>query len=291
MDITTILHWVDELRLHRSSKAGTALKKPLLLLLLLSKIDNDERVKNVFKYSEVEKELDLLIRNFGNRTSGAKPYQPFHHLNSSPIWDLHLPVGVELTSGKTANVSLLRQESVYGFLNEEAFHLLKHDERSRTILINYILEKFWPQTIQDELRSYFNFSFYNPYKQLKRDPKFAPKVLANFRYKCAMCGFQAHFNQIPFGLDAAHILWHSFEGPSTVENGLSLCKLHHWAFDKGVLTVLPDKKIKVSKHFVGSENKSQKYIEDLDGITLLDWKEVEPSKDFFSWHNENIFIQ
>ncbi|KAB7707129.1 hypothetical protein F9802_08950 [Bacillus aerolatus] len=290
MDINTLLQWIDEMKLHRSSKAGTALKKPLLLLLLLSKIDRDENIKNKFHYKEVEAELDLIIKSFGNRTGRPNSFQPFHHLNSSPIWDLKLPEGVQLTSSKTAAVSLLRQESVYGFINEEAFKLLEKDKRSRTILINYILEKYWPQTIQDELRTYFNFSFYNPYKLVKRDPRFARHVLANFRYKCAMCGFQALFNQTPFGLDAAHILWHSFEGPSTIDNGLALCKLHHWAFDKGVVTVLPDKKIKVSKHFIGAENTSQTFIEGLDGSDLLEWKEVEPSVEYFNWHNKNIFI-
>ncbi|KKB33589.1 phosphorothioated DNA-binding restriction endonuclease [Bacillus thermotolerans] len=290
MDIHTLLQWIDEIRLHRSKKVGTALKKPLLLLLLLSKIERGESRDNKFRYRDIEEELDILIKSFGNRTSAPKSNQPFHHLNSSPIWDLKLPEGVKLISSKTASVTLLRQDSVYGFINEEAFELLQRDERSRTILINYILEKFWPQTIQDELRSYFGFSFYNPYKKIKRDPKFASQVLANFRYRCAICGFQAMFNQTPFGLDAAHILWHSFEGPSTIDNGLALCKLHHWAFDKGVITVTPNKKIHVSKHFVGTDSTSQSLIESLNGGELLSWKEIEPSKVYFEWHNENIFI-
>lgn len=42
------------------------------------------------------------------------------------------------------------------------------------------------------------------------------------------------------GVDAAHILpWADYE-LDHVRNGLCLCKLHHWAFDEGLLTVRPD---------------------------------------------------
>ncbi len=45
-------------------------------------------------------------------------------------------------------------------------------------------------------------------------------------------------------LDAAHILPDSDpRGRATVTNGLSLCKIHHGAFDTGILGVDPDYRI------------------------------------------------
>lgn len=34
------------------------------------------------------------------------------------------------------------------------------------------------------------------------------------------------------GIEAAHIYWKAYGGPCVVNNGLTLCSLHHDAFDK-----------------------------------------------------------
>ncbi len=41
-------------------------------------------------------------------------------------------------------------------------------------------------------------------------------------------------------LDAAHILSDSDGGQPVVTNGLSLCKIHHAAYDRGIVGVRPD---------------------------------------------------
>jgi putative restriction endonuclease len=47
-------------------------------------------------------------------------------------------------------------------------------------------------------------------------------------------------------LDAAHIIPDNMpEGKSTIENGLSLCKLHHSAYDAFIIGVTPDYVIQV----------------------------------------------
>jgi putative restriction endonuclease len=47
-------------------------------------------------------------------------------------------------------------------------------------------------------------------------------------------------------LDAAHIIPDNLpEGKSTIENGLSLCKLHHSAYDAFIIGVTPDYIIQV----------------------------------------------
>ena len=39
------------------------------------------------------------------------------------------------------------------------------------------------------------------------------------------------------GVDAAHILPYGVFDLDVVQNGMALCKLHHWAFDEQLLTV------------------------------------------------------
>ncbi len=46
-------------------------------------------------------------------------------------------------------------------------------------------------------------------------------------------------------LDAAHILSDADGGQPVVPNGLSLCKIHHAAYDRGILGVRPDYVVQV----------------------------------------------
>lgn len=65
-----------------------------------------------------------------------------------------------------------------------------------------------------------------------RDARFRPAVLRAYRYKCAICRCALKL------VDAAHIIPVS-EPRSTdeVTNGIALCRLHHGAFDNGLLGV------------------------------------------------------
>lgn len=70
-------------------------------------------------------------------------------------------------------------------------------------------------------------------KQRLHQPAFRAKVLSAYETKCAICRL-AH-GQL---LDAAHITPDSDETSSTsVTNGLSLCKLHHAAFDTHIVGI------------------------------------------------------
>ena len=65
---------------------------------------------------------------------------------------------------------------------------------------------------------------------------FAKQVNAAYNSRCLFCG--GVFGGVPSirsGVDAAHILaWSKFD-LDVVPNGISLCKLHHWAFDAALL--------------------------------------------------------
>ena len=70
---------------------------------------------------------------------------------------------------------------------------------------------------------------------------FRERVLDAYRAHCAMCSLK--HREL---LDAAHIIADSDpEGLPKVSNGLSLCKIHHAAFDRGIMTVRPDYQIEV----------------------------------------------
>jgi putative restriction endonuclease len=65
---------------------------------------------------------------------------------------------------------------------------------------------------------------------------FRERVIAAYRKHCAICRLQ--HQEL---LDAAHIVADtSPDGDPKVSNGLALCKLHHAAFDCGIIGIRPD---------------------------------------------------
>ena len=83
---------------------------------------------------------------------------------------------------------------------------------------------------------------------------FRERVLSAYRHQCAFC--RLRHSEL---LDAAHIIPDSDpRGEPIVSNGISLCRLHHAAFDKFFLGVRPDRIIEVRRDV----------LEEIDGPTL-----------------------
>jgi putative restriction endonuclease len=79
---------------------------------------------------------------------------------------------------------------------------------------------------------------------------FRVRVLEAYRTQCALC--RLRHQEL---LDAAHIIGDAQDGGDpVVSNGLSLCKLHHAAFDRHFLTVRPDYRIEVRQSVLDEED-------------------------------------
>jgi len=62
-----------------------------------------------------------------------------------------------------------------------------------------------------------------------------------YETRCAVCALR--HGEL---LDAAHIVADSEEaGIPVVRNGLALCKIHHAAYDSGILGIRPDKVVEI----------------------------------------------
>ena len=296
MNIADFLEEIDKLRLHKHQKIGASLKKPLFLLLLISRIENKVDIENRFLFHDIERDLDILIKSFGGRTASSKPEQPFNYLASSMIWELKSPYGSGLIPDNKVSKKIMRDSETYGYLNKDVYDLLRSDERNRAIASSFILDKFWPETVQTDIRNHLGLPelmvlAHDKYRKKKRDPAFAYGVLEHYDYRCAVCGFSSGFNGVPFGIDAAHIMWHAYDGPDSLENGLALCKLHHWALDRGVYTLMPETlEIKVSPYFKARDEVSHLLIENLTGERLKTDSYNGPSGEFIKWHQENVYV-
>lgn len=86
-------------------------------------------------------------------------------------------------------------------------------------------------------------------------PEFRGRVIVAYDRLCAVCRLRH-----PELLDAAHIVPDSHVlGRPIVKNGLSLCKIHHAAYDKNLLGIDPDCVVHINREL----------LEEVDGPMLL----------------------
>jgi len=96
-----------------------------------------------------------------------------------------------------------------------------------------------PSEVAEVRRHYVTATF----RRRLHQKTFRQRVLAAYRERCAIC--RLRHREL---LDAAHIVPDKDpEGEPVVSNGLSLCKLHHAAFDQYFVTVDPDYKVVVRR--------------------------------------------
>lgn len=79
-----------------------------------------------------------------------------------------------------------------------------------------------------------------------RDARFKPAVLRAYGHRCAVCGYALKL------VDAAHIVPVSYpQSTDDVTNGLALCRLHHGAYDNGLIGVRSDYRVITNPHIEG----------------------------------------
>ncbi|MBT3224622.1 MAG: hypothetical protein HN348_36605 [Proteobacteria bacterium] len=74
-----------------------------------------------------------------------------------------------------------------------------------------------------------------------------------YEHQCAVTGFRAALGNTFIGVEAAHVKWHSHDGPDEVANGLVLEPTVHKLFDVGAWSLTDDRRILVSAQFTGSD--------------------------------------
>jgi putative restriction endonuclease len=86
-------------------------------------------------------------------------------------------------------------------------------------------------------------------RQRLHQPLFRERVLLAYGDLCALC--RLHHREL---LDAAHIVGDAEGGEPVVPNGISMCKIHHAAFDNQLFGVRPDYKVHVSASVLAEDD-------------------------------------
>jgi putative restriction endonuclease len=87
-------------------------------------------------------------------------------------------------------------------------------------------------------------------RQRMHQPKFRARVLYAYSSQCTVC----HLRHAEF-LDAAHIIADKDDwGEAMVPNGMSMCKIHHAAYDGDFLGVTPDFEIRINSDLLAEQD-------------------------------------
>jgi putative restriction endonuclease len=83
-------------------------------------------------------------------------------------------------------------------------------------------------------------------KSVARDAAFSRTVRQAYDYRCAACGIRFIYEDTTL-IDAAHVVPWAISKDDRPQNGMALCKNHHWVMDERLLAPGPDHKWHVSK--------------------------------------------
>ncbi len=119
---------------------------------------------------------------------------------------------------------------------------------------------------------------------------FRSSILASYDNKCCITGIS-----ISELLVASHIVPWSKDEKNRLNphNGLCLNLLHDKAFDRGLITITEDYKIRLSPEILDykSDEAIEKFFLPYNGQTILLPKKFLPDTSFLRYHYENVFIK
>ncbi|MGW7542168.1 phosphorothioated DNA-binding restriction endonuclease [Streptomyces sp. NPDC054770] len=274
--------------------------KPLLMLWLLGRFA--ESGSTAVTYDEAEAPVSRLINDFGPAVTSRsrareRAAMPFVHLERE-LWDVRDSDGQALGPDVPERGTWLRNKGAHGRLRPEVEVVLA-DPGTLTAAVRLLMDQHFTPALEVPICDAVGLDLtgldevtYIPAerKQRKRRAGFPEEVLHAYAYACAFCGFDGALGRNPVGLEAAHVRWHSQDGPDEVNSGLALCSLHHSLFDLGVLGLLPDLRIQVSQLYVARSVAGQA-IDALHGQLVATPRPGRPTIDpkYVLWHGGQVF--
>ncbi len=215
--------------------------KPLLILHALAMLEE----KQFIKYVDVDQKLKDLLIDFGPPRKTPQTHYPFWRMQNDGVWELtnteHLSPPNK--SGDIKRPELVKYDVCGGFPGH-IYKALKKNPKLISLISSDLLQRSFPETIHENIIQAVGLDVELIKK--KRNPAFRDNVLKAYENQCAVCGFHIALNRAVVGIEAAHIKWHSAQGPDVEKNGIALCSLHHKLFDSGTFKISDSMMVLVS---------------------------------------------
>ncbi|MHB8058111.1 MAG: HNH endonuclease [Desulfuromonadaceae bacterium] len=290
--------------------------KPLLLLAVIDLI-----AQRIIKTNFIEFTPDLgeLFTLYWSRVmppdQRSNIILPFYHLGSDKFWH-HIPKpGMEAILAATRQIRGVTQlqEIVLGVKLDDDLYALLCQEESRNLLRTTLIETCFAPELHAALveqgiinKEAFQYSQTlleqsrhqqvqegdgaEHYAPAVRDQAFRRVIVSMYDHRCAVCGIRRLTPDCHTVVDAAHIVPWSLTHNDTVQNGMALCRLCHWAFDEGLITVSGSYAVLVSKQ-LSANNNIPSHMQTLAGRPIIGPAEqlLWPEPDALHWHQQKIF--
>ncbi len=296
--------------------------KPILLLSIIRLYERELILSNrIYLSAELKttfKELWSLL--IPTRDVGII-ILPYFHMRSSPFWKLICFPGKQYTMTKSKSIKSyknLRETVDYAQIDPE-LHLLFLDEKARHFLYNEIVECYFERSVHkytvpvqykieaDYMQQFVNedrATYTTRWEQLQRDLNkddlleemktrssfFKKKVKELYNYQCCITKLKIESDERTNLIDACHIRPFKPYEDDRICNGIPLTPTLHRAFDRGLITITTDFKVKVKNI---NENLQSPYnLTQFEGqsIVLPKDESLWPDVESLEWHDQHVYL-
>jgi putative restriction endonuclease len=241
---------------------------------------------------------------------------PFFHLRSEGFWHLIPRQGKEpilAAARQIRSVSQLRDTVLGAQLDEELYEELCVEE-SRNLLRTVLIETYFAPEVQPALveQGVINLEAFRYsqrlleharaqqiterlpeeeiYRPAARNQGFRRAVITAYNHRCALCGIRMLTPDGHTAVDAAHIIPWSVNQNDDPRNGMALCRLCHWTFDEGLVSVSPEYRVIISSLLTTADNVPGHLLTLTDRAIIGPVEQsLWPDLDALSWHRRNVF--
>lgn len=266
------------------SHGAPAPHKPILLISVLQAFQ-----AGLFTRPEIylTAELVALFKSnwslLVNTKHDCRISYPFYYMKSDKFWQLVPKTGfnnIEKIASTVKSFSNLNAALECAIIDEDLFLLMK-DEKSNRLLLQFLLDQYFPDTqnhfnysnsgqlkmfdeIENKILKENSNSYRNEIKQLLEDKneeeifirgslfkREIPKIYLN---TCCISGMKIDATINISMIDACHIVPFSESYDDTITNGIALCPNLHRAFDRGLIAISDDYEVLVKTNFVESNS-------------------------------------
>jgi putative restriction endonuclease len=272
--------------------------KPLLLLSVLDLIEQGEITSSVIYPSsdllDTFNRYCQLVMPQSKNTSMAYPFSRIR--NDGDFWRMIPHEGYSADFEYNINsMSKLKEIYVCAIIDQNVFALFQ-DPESRNYLRNVIISHYFSKEVGFLLRTQYennlaasdysrdllrmaeeksNFDTHDDREQAVRDQGFRKTIVKLYEHRCALCGIRLRTPEGHTMVEAAHIVpWCESKDDRPV-NGLCLCRLCHWSFDQGLMSVDEEYQVLVSDR-VRSDNNMPGHI-----LTLISRGIIKPENNLY----------
>lgn len=260
------LHKIRKIRIDRA-RSIPAPHKPILLLAVIDLIE--QGAISINRIEPSPQLVETYLNYFAQVSAGlSRPYLPFYHLKTSGFWHLHAQPGQQNALAATKgfkSMSQLASVLAYASFDDELFVLLLQPETRELIRQTIIdahlsahraaLESIFQtsQQITDVTRLLEKQAEEKTAISIPPSPvrsaAFRREIMRLYNYTCAACRLRIITLDGKAAVDAAHIVPFAHSHDDSIGNGIALCKLHHWAFEYGLILLDDNLHLLIAENF------------------------------------------